>query len=253
VTVLNHRRSGAGEPLVLIHGIGSQWQMWEPVRPLLERERDVIAIDLPGFGDSPPLPGRDVVTPPELANTVEGFLEELGLDRPHVAGNSLGGWITLELAKRGRTATATALSPGGFTRGWDHQWLIASLRASRAAAQGIVRAGVDPTPLALGQMVGHPIRVPVEDRLGAMTNLARSPGWAAALRGLDRTRFTGGEQVPGATTTVAWGEKDRLLLPHQADRAREQIPQARHILLAGCGHVPTWDDPEVVARAILTT
>ncbi len=52
---LAHHRGGSGEPLLLIHGIGSFWPVWEPVLPALEAVRDVIAVDLPGFGDSPVL------------------------------------------------------------------------------------------------------------------------------------------------------------------------------------------------------
>src|SRR6516162_11880095 len=111
---LNYHRAGSGPPLVLIHGIGSRWQVWDPVLPLLEAHREVIALDLPGFGDSPmPAPG----TPPGVASLtrlVSEFLDGLGLDRPHVAGNSLGGWVSLELAKQGRVRTATGLSPAGF-------------------------------------------------------------------------------------------------------------------------------------------
>jgi pimeloyl-ACP methyl ester carboxylesterase len=89
--LLNHHRAGSGDPLVLMHGIGSHWQVWEPVLPMLTARHDVIAVDLPGFGDSPmPPPG----TPPgidSLCDLVLGFLADLGIERPHVAGNSLGG------------------------------------------------------------------------------------------------------------------------------------------------------------------
>src|SRR4051812_50074003 len=81
---LAYVRRGSGPPLVLVHGIGSQWQMWEPVLDRLARERDVVALDLPGFGDSPPLPGTPSVE--ALARAVADFLGELGIERPHTAG-----------------------------------------------------------------------------------------------------------------------------------------------------------------------
>src|ERR1700685_2413189 len=98
---LNHYRAGAGEPLVLLHGIGSHWQMWEPVLSVVTAHDGVIAAALRGFGDSPMQPPG---TPPGLDSLCElvlGFLEQLGVERPHVAGNSLGGMMTLELARRG--------------------------------------------------------------------------------------------------------------------------------------------------------
>jgi pimeloyl-ACP methyl ester carboxylesterase len=114
VASLNHYRGGEGEPLTLIHGIGSRWQMWEPVLEGLVAHRDVIALDLPGFGVSPmPRPG----TPPggdSLVKLVHEFLTQEGINRPHVAGNSLGGLIALEVARRGLARSATALSPVGF-------------------------------------------------------------------------------------------------------------------------------------------
>lgn len=121
---LNHHRSGHGDPLLLIHGIGSRWQMWEPVIGTLAAQHEVIAIDLPGFGDSPmPAPG----TAPgldSLTSLVQAFAEQIGVGRPHVAGNSLGGLIALELAKRGQARSATALSPPDSPAGPRCRWLV---------------------------------------------------------------------------------------------------------------------------------
>lgn len=100
---LAHERRGSGPPLVLIHGLGSHWQVWLPVLDEVARHRDVIALDLPGFGASPPLPTARG-WPAEgsvdhLADRVAAFLAGLGLDRPAVAGNSLGGGVALELGR----------------------------------------------------------------------------------------------------------------------------------------------------------
>jgi pimeloyl-ACP methyl ester carboxylesterase len=107
---LHHYRAGSGEPLVLIHGVGSQWQMWKPVLAALERERDVIAVDLPGFGGSPTLPIGVRPSAAALAGAVAEFLDSLGIERPVVGGNSLGGWVALELAARGRARAVVAVS-----------------------------------------------------------------------------------------------------------------------------------------------
>ncbi|MBA3326938.1 MAG: alpha/beta fold hydrolase, partial [Solirubrobacterales bacterium] len=97
--MLNHTRCGRGEPLVLVHGLGSQWQVWRPVLERLAADREVVALDLPGFGGSAPLPNEPTVA--ALARAVADLVAELGLDHPHVAGNSLGGAIALELARAG--------------------------------------------------------------------------------------------------------------------------------------------------------
>src|SRR5687767_4097663 len=114
-----YERRGSGEPLVLVHGIGSQWQMWAPVLDAVAEARDAIAVDLPGFGESPPLAGQDP-TPENLARAVAGLLDELGLESAHVAGNSLGGGVALELGRMGRARSATCLSPVGFWNAREH-------------------------------------------------------------------------------------------------------------------------------------
>ena len=254
--LLNHYRVGSGEPLVLLHGIGSRWQMWEPVIDLLAREREVVALDLPGFASSPMPPAE---TPPGLASLtrlVGEFLDDLGLDRPHVAGNSLGGWISLELAKQNRARSATALSPAGFAQGFElryaHGLLLLSVRIARLAApraerlmsSGLARA------LAFSLFVAKPARLTVADAAPALRDLAWAPWFDATLPTLFSQGFTGGEQVR-VPVTIAWCAKDRLLWPRQATRAAGRIPGARLVMLRGCGHVPTYDDPEQVTRVLL--
>ena len=255
---LSHDRGGSGEPLLLIHGIGSQWRVWEPVLPALRAEREVVAIDLPGFGESAVLDGGRAPTVDALADAVVAFLDDLGWERPHVAGNSLGGWLALELSKRGRAASACALSPAGFWNRWEHVFAVSSLRNAQTLVRRLdgrleslyAKPGVK--ALMMGQLVARPGRLPVDAAVGAARNLGRSPGWTPTLDAMAGAHFTGGAAVR-TPATIAWGEKDRLLLPRQAGRARQAIPQARHVWLYGCGHVPTWDDPELVARTILSS
>ncbi|HEX8104488.1 MAG TPA: alpha/beta fold hydrolase, partial [Solirubrobacteraceae bacterium] len=112
---LDFQRVGAGEPLLLLHGIGSHWPMWSPVLERLAPERDVVALSLPGFGASPELDGGEPPSVPALARAVAAFAREtLGIERAHVAGNSLGGGIALQLARTGFALSACGLSPIGF-------------------------------------------------------------------------------------------------------------------------------------------
>src|SRR5687768_11005499 len=97
--------------------------------PLLERKFDVLAVDLPGFGYSPPLPPGTESTPEALADAVQAAMDEVGFERAHIAGNSLGGWIALELARRGRALTVVSISPAGLQhareKGWGRNILLA--------------------------------------------------------------------------------------------------------------------------------
>src|SRR4051794_4113114 len=251
---LAHVRRGSGPPLVLIHGIGSQWQMWEPVIDRLAREREVIALDLPGFGDSPPLPGTPSVE--ALAGAVADFLAELGVERAHAAGNSLGGGVALEMGRHGHARSVCVLSPAGFGTMREGAWSRMLLLSSRRAAQRFDRHAEvlmrGPVRRTLGWwlIVGRPWRVPADAASGGMHNLARSPGFEATLDALREHRFGG--HTYDIPVTVAWGERDRLLIyGRQSARAKRLLPDARHVTLEGCGHVPTWDDPEQVARVLL--
>src|ERR671911_257423 len=143
MAALDHHRGGSGEPLVLVHGIGHTWRGWRPMLPRLEQRFDVLAVDLPGFGHSAALPASIPPTPEALADAVEDEMGRAGFDTSHLAGNSLGGWISLELARRGRARTVTAISPAGLQHAREKQWGANVLRGMRWASQNL------PTPDAL--------------------------------------------------------------------------------------------------------
>ena len=248
--MLAHRRSGSGPPLILLHGIGLDRQCWEPLRPRLERERDVIAVDLPGFGESP-VATQDV---PGLAAAVEELAGELGLGRPNVAGNSLGGAVALELGARGSASSVCALSPAGFATEREKSFAEVSLRITRWMAEtldphaAIAFGGPVRRTLLMSQIVLRPWRVSAEAAAQMNHATASARGFAATLPEIGDWR----PAMPSCPTTVAWGQHDRLLITsRQAPRAARLLPGARHVRLAGCGHVPMWDDPEQVARVLL--
>ncbi len=226
-------------------------EVWRPVVPLLAQEREIVTIDLPGFGASPPGPH----TVEGLAQAVATFADELGLERPHVAGNSLGGGIALALAASGRVASACAVSPIGFIAGREAAYGRAVLATTRVVSRALApiastlaRSRVTRTALAT-HVAARPWRIPPEDAAQWMRAAADAPGYWPVLRALADWRPP---VPPACPTTVAWGERDRLLIfSRQAPRARRWLPEARHVVLHGCGHVPTWDDPEQVARVLL--
>jgi pimeloyl-ACP methyl ester carboxylesterase len=127
-------RRGNGPPVVLLHGIGHDRHAWGPITDLLTPYRELVLVDLPGHGASP-LPSSGNVGVAELTEQVERLLSELGLDRPLVVGNSLGGAIALELARRGRARAVVALSPIGFWSEGDVRYVVAVLRTSHTLAR----------------------------------------------------------------------------------------------------------------------
>jgi pimeloyl-ACP methyl ester carboxylesterase len=254
---LNHHRSGSGEPVLLIHGVGSQWQAWEPVIGAVARQRDVIALDLPGMGGSPTLPIGVTPNVAALADAVESLVGELGIERPVVGGNSLGGIVALELAARGLAKAVVLVSPVGFANPWEsaigRNNLRAGAWAARRAPEAVEWLLKRPRGrvLALQSVVGKPAQMPVAAAIGATRNLASSAGFEPTVAVISRERFTRGDEVK-VPVTLLWGSKDYVLFPWQAKRAMQELPHARHVSLPGAGHVPMWDAPDEIARELLS-
>jgi pimeloyl-ACP methyl ester carboxylesterase len=180
---------------------------------------------------------------------------EQNLERPHVAGNSLGGAIALELAEGTRVQSATAISPIGFWNRWEFAYGAASLHVTHAGAR--LTSPIAPLlfgnrvvcTIALWQATARPWRMAGEPAIRGSRAMAAAPAFKAAVKAAGDYRFTGATQdVP---TTIAWGTRDRLLLSRQARRAQEALPDARFVPLPGCGHIPMTDDPEGVATVLL--
>jgi pimeloyl-ACP methyl ester carboxylesterase len=250
--VLNHRRSGSGAPLLLLHGIGLDVNCWEPVRPLLERERDVIAADLPGFGGSPMLETTPDV--PALATAVEQLIADLGLERPHVAGNSLGGAVSLELGARGAARSVCALSPAGFATRREAVYSEGTLRGVYAMARALepiahaAYGGPARRTALMSLIVSRPWRMSTQQAAAMNHATATATGFMPTLPEVHRWTPV----APTCPATIAWGDKDRLLIySRQAPRAARLLPTVRHVTLHGCGHVPMTDDRELVAATIL--
>jgi pimeloyl-ACP methyl ester carboxylesterase len=250
-------RSGSGAPLVLLHALGLSSRAWDPVLPALASRFDVIAVDLPGFGDSAPLYGQAEVPPAKLAESVADLLDDLGVTAPHLAGNSLGGWVALELAARRPVASITLCSPAGLWRRNTPLYDRVSLRASRwlarratASLSRLVNYRLGRI-LVLGQTHGRPTRLTAGYARAAVESLGRCPGFEAALAGTARRRYLATTPIT-APVTVAFGSRD-LLLRHPARRLDQLPPHTQAEVLPGCGHVPIADDPVAVAALITRT
>ncbi|MDP8943336.1 MAG: alpha/beta fold hydrolase [Actinomycetota bacterium] len=250
---LNFERHGNGEPLLLLHGVGGELCVWEPVLGVLSEWAEVITVDLPGFGRSPALPAGVVPTPGAIADTAARLLDELEIDSAHVAGNSLGAWIALELGKTPRARSVTALCPAGL---WGAP-LIREGASTPRRRQRIARRLRPLVPLlmlsrrvrrlALAHVVAHPDRVPRSAASRMASSYGRAPAYEATNAAMLASHFTGAERI-GVPLTVAFGERDRMIRP-----VRLGVPGARTLMLPDCGHIPMWDDPELVAQIVLET
>jgi pimeloyl-ACP methyl ester carboxylesterase len=243
--------------MLLMHGIGHRWQMWTPVLDDLARDHDVVAVDLPGFGASPRLPAG--WQPSFAAGTalLSDVLDELGWDRAHLVGNSLGGWLSFELALRHRALSVCGLAPAGLwkdhramdrrLRFWFGVWVGGSRRLSSAV--GLLRYRAVRT-VALAGLFGRPWRIPPDIAVGDARSLAASAFDETYAAGVGH-RFSGGHDID-VPVTVAWGSRDPLF---DADRCTvAELPAHTRVeVLRGCGHVPTWDDPPLVLETIRTT
>jgi pimeloyl-ACP methyl ester carboxylesterase len=255
-TAINHHRVGEGEPLVLLHGIGQSWHTWQPVIGLLAGEFDVISCDSPGFGASPALPPGVRPTIGAYVEAFRRFFVELELGRPHVAGISMGGAIVLELARAAAVSSACAISPAGFWTPRERRFCQLSLTpvaqtptALRPAIETLARTRLGRAVM-YAQTFGWPARIPSEDAIRALRDAWASPAFVAVLEAFDSYSFAAGEELQETPVTVAWGERDHLLLyARQAPRARAMLPQARHLTLGG-GHIPCFDDPAAVAAVV---
>jgi pimeloyl-ACP methyl ester carboxylesterase len=255
VNRLAYTRVGTGEPLVLLHALGLSRSAWDPVLTELTDRFDVIAVDMPGFGDSPPLDPDLEPEPAALARSVAELLDELGLAAPHVAGNSLGGWVAAELAGMRPVASLTLLSPAGMWSRETPSYCWISLRLTRllvVRARPVVRRLVRRRwgrLLVLWQAVGHPTRMAPEQAVAVVDAIATSRGYDNTLRATRRRRFRA-ERPIDAPVTVAFGSRDRVLLRRAWRQVGELPPQTLVASLPGCGHVPMSDDPGAVAALL---
>jgi pimeloyl-ACP methyl ester carboxylesterase len=253
---LAHDRTGSGLPIVLVHGIGHRRQAWQPVAERLARGHEVITVDLTGFGESPGHPRGSTHTVEAYADHLVANFRAWGLEKPHLAGNSLGGAIALELARRGEVSSAVALAPASFID-WKGAGAALPLVAMRLGALAV------PAPLLrracrrrlVRSVIGWPLYA-FSDRHDAISTFADAMAMKRA-RGFERTAiqclrpvfrpFRGTLQAP---TTIAWGTRDRILPYGQMERARQLVPDARFVTLEGAGHVPMADCPDEIATLI---
>jgi pimeloyl-ACP methyl ester carboxylesterase len=249
---------GSGPPLVCLHGFTGTWRMWELVLPALERRHDVLAVTLPGHAGGPRLP--EALSDATLPDAIERLMDEAGFERAHLVGNSLGGFLALQLAARGRASSVVALAPAG---GWaeidasadrmltsfvEMRYLLAALAPyadaiaatpdGRRRATQLITVNYAHIP---PELIAHLIcGVAGCTEVARFVAHARQAGWDLAADRID------------CPVRVVWGTEDRLLpWPASAARYRERLPQADWVVLDGVGHCPQLDVPLETAELIL--
>lgn len=255
-----------------MHGTGGSHAIWRPVIELLKADREIIAVDLPGSGTSPAIPNRLAATNLEFADRVSALIDQLGLERPHVAGTSIGGHVALLLGAAGTARSVVAFSPTGFWNRWQSLYTRSLSRSMRIGAQlstplvPVLANTVVGRMMMLGTGFARPAVVPPADAARVATDMRTSTGFAGIGRHANRERLGG---APASTTaaaavvdesirdglrevptTIAWAEKDLYLPLRQAAVAKRALPDAKHVLLTGCGHLATWDNPALIAQLL---
>lgn len=248
-------RQGDGPPLLLLHGILGSHTMWRRVVPLVAPQHDTIALTALGHRGGPS-PTERPVRIAQMVDDVERRLDELHVGRAHVAGNSMGGWIALELARRGRALSVCALSPAGCwhphasDQSRPASILKATVRDARlgrpflglAARSAAIRRWALRAIAKYGERTTPAELVTLTDDLLACTVANNLLGAGDSVGALDAA----------CPVTIAWSENDRILpLRVNGAIARELVPGARFVVLHDVGHVPMIDAPDVVADAIL--
>lgn len=248
---------GTGRSLLLIHGLGGSWQSWSPILDALSARRRVIAIDLPGHGATPQLPGSDSFA--GLVDHVERYLAGGGFEGIDVVGSSMGARLVLELARRGKVGAVVALDPGGFWRGWERGFFKTTIgvsgklvRALRPALPALSRNAAARTML-LAQLSARPWALDPTLVETELTGLAGTGTFDALVRDLaEGPEQRGPAADPTQKIVIGWGRQDRLCLPRQAARAQSAFPTAQLHWFNGCGHFPMWDAAEETSALILT-
>lgn len=252
-------RGGSGSPLLCLHGFTDTWRTWELVLPALEREHDVLAPTLPGHAGGPPLP--DEVTDRALADGVERAMDAAGIETADVVGNSLGGWVALQLAARGRARSVVALAPaGGWAEGDESfkETLAYFLQMQELLKQAVPHAdAMVATPegrrAATEWFVTNYEHIPPELIVHLMRGAAACPGFTRLVEFAEREGWHLDAEAIECPVRVVWGTADRILEPALATvRFREDwLPNADWVELEGIGHCPQLDVPAETADLVL--
>ncbi len=255
-------RAGEGEPVVLLHGFTGHWRHWLPVLADLVPRYEVIAPTLSGHRGGPPFPsGLGLEKVADAGDSLEQHLDELGVGTAHLVGNSMGGALAIELAKRGRARSVVAFSPGG---GWElgsgeperiAHFFARQMKMIRASHRQMPRVMRRPAArkLAFRDIMRHGELVSPADAIDLSLDPLSCTVVDDVLASLRRGRahLEDMDQVT-TPTLIAWAEFDRILpVATCSPRMMRELPNAELRILPRVGHVPMWDNSRLVANTII--
>ncbi len=257
---MHYVRRGTGKPLLLIHGLGGSHRSWNTIIEDLITTRDVIALDLPGFGSTPPL--QREVSIRTLADAVTGFIKENNLTGIDAVGSSMGARLVLELARRGGVVGAVvSLDPGGFWSRWQRHLFFYSIAFSIRLVRilrpflPLITHSKAGRSLLLAQFSAKPSNLSFKATLNEMRDYVMATSFDKLLRSLAYGETQKGARAGTLQKPVAigWGQNDRVCFPSQANLAMRLFPDAKLYWFEKCGHFPHWDSPKQTVRLILET
>jgi pimeloyl-ACP methyl ester carboxylesterase len=249
---VNYVEVGDGElePIVFVHGLGGQWQNWLENIPRAALERRVIAIDLPGFGGSP-MP-RERITIPGYGRCVDAVCEKLDLGRVDMVGNSMGGYISAEVAIQfpERIDQLILVSAAGITsadiarRPIFTMGRIATAMVSYGAARHRqIASRPKSRHMALALVARHPSLLKADFAYEGFFKGAGKPGFDDALRACLEYDFRDRLPEIRQPTLIVWGEKDSIIPVKDANEFERLIPDSRKVVMKDTGHIPMAERP----------
>jgi pimeloyl-ACP methyl ester carboxylesterase len=250
---------GHGSDLVLLHGLGGTWEVWKPVIPALEARHRVIALTLPGHYGGPDYQNDGDATVAGLADQVIAALRAQGIKQAHVAGNSLGGWLAIELARRGFARSVTAFSPaGGWRTDEDYRAIAIRFRIAFALIGLILfvatlfSGSVWLRKVLTKQTMKHGERLSAADFLDSLRAMRNTRIFRALLRTMGRDGPVAPLDPGRVPVRIAWGGCDAVI-PYRryGELFGERIRGAAETTVEGVGHVPMLDEPGRVVASIL--
>ncbi len=254
--IWHYVEKGYGRPLILLHGIGMNCNAWAPIIDRTFLQRRVIAFDIPGFGKTPALPDSIVPNSENMAESLRICLQEMGISEPvDIVGNSLGGRIALDAAAKGMARTVVGISPAGL---WLHkgpphiQHLFGAMRKGYAVVPTLTETALK-NPIARSLLMAGAVsiqgwKMPSHEAIRATRIFAHSDKFEPIFNAF-RPPFIHADKIT-VPCTIAFGDFD-MVFP-VGTRERTRVPAHTYWRrLPGCGHVPMWDNPDLVSHVIL--